>query len=75
MALIAAVQQLGQPCNWSWQVTGWRALDTWADIPVGTDQDPEAPGLPDAEGRQKLPVSANTTIKFTMNYKAYDESE
>lgn len=56
-------------------MTGWRALDTWADISVSTDQDPEAPGLPDDEGRQRLPVSANTTIKFTMIYKAYDTSE
>lgn len=63
-------------CHLLWvQARGWRALDTWADIPVGTDQSPEAPGLPGDDGRQKLPVSASATMKFTLNYKAYDNSE
>jgi hypothetical protein len=58
------------------QVVGWRTLDTWIEIPVTTEQEPTAPGLPDAvTGKQQLPVSSRTTMKFTMNYKAYDTSK
>lgn len=39
------------------------------------DQTPEAPGLPDADGKQKLPVSPATFMNFTLGYKAFDTSE
>lgn len=62
-------------CRHVLQVRGWRTLDSWTEIPVTADQTPEAPGLPGADGRQKLPVSPSTTMKFTLNYKAYNTSE
>jgi hypothetical protein len=57
------------------QVLGWKAVDAWTDISVTASQTPEAPGLPDADGRQKLPVSAATFKNFTLSYKAFDTSE